>query len=88
MTLEELLADIYALEEELLAFERKYGVRSEIFYAAYVKGSCCCLAPLVRPSYSPCWSVLVETLKPVNPHSGGRARRPRHPPACRRRRPA
>jgi len=38
MSLEELLADIHALEEELLAFERKYGVRSEIFYAAYVSG--------------------------------------------------
>ncbi len=38
MNLEELLADIHALEEELLAFERKYGVRSEIFYAAYISG--------------------------------------------------
>jgi hypothetical protein len=38
MTLEALLADIRALEEELLAFERKYGVRSDIFYAAYVSG--------------------------------------------------
>jgi hypothetical protein len=38
MTLEDLLADIHALEEDLLAFERKYGVRSEIFYAAYVSG--------------------------------------------------
>jgi hypothetical protein len=38
MTLEDLLTDIHALEEELLAFERKYGVRSEIFYAAYVSG--------------------------------------------------
>ena len=38
MTLEELLADIHSLEEELLDFERKYGVRSEIFYAAYVNG--------------------------------------------------
>jgi hypothetical protein len=38
MTLEALLADIHALEEELLAFERQYGVRSEIFYAAYVSG--------------------------------------------------
>jgi hypothetical protein len=38
MTLEALLADIHALEEELLAFERKYGVRSDIFYAAYVSG--------------------------------------------------
>ena len=33
-----LLADIHALEEEILHFERKYGLRSEIFYAAYVNG--------------------------------------------------
>ena len=38
MTLREMLADIHALEEELLAFERKYGVRSETFYAAYISG--------------------------------------------------
>jgi hypothetical protein len=38
MTLRELLADIHALEEEMLAFERKYGVRSETFYAAYTSG--------------------------------------------------
>ena len=36
--LREILADIHALEEDLLAFERKYGVRSEVFYAAYVSG--------------------------------------------------
>ena len=35
---EDLLADIHALEEDLLQFERKYGVRSEIFYAAYAGG--------------------------------------------------
>ena len=34
MTLGDILADIHALEEELMAFERKYGVRSETFYAA------------------------------------------------------
>ena len=34
----ELLTDIHALEEEMLAFERKYGIRSETFYAAYVSG--------------------------------------------------
>jgi hypothetical protein len=33
-----LLADIHALEEELLVFERKYGIRSETFYAAYASG--------------------------------------------------
>lgn len=38
MTLQELLADIHALEEDLLVFERKYGVRSEVFYAAYASG--------------------------------------------------
>jgi len=34
-TIRQLLADIHALEEELLSFERKYGIRSETFYAAY-----------------------------------------------------
>lgn len=38
MTLREILIDIHALEEELLKFEAKYGVRSETFYAAYASG--------------------------------------------------
>jgi len=38
MTLQEILTDIHALEEEMLAFERKYGIRSETFYAAYASG--------------------------------------------------
>jgi hypothetical protein len=38
MSAQELLADIHSLEEELLSFERKYGVRSEIFFAAYAQG--------------------------------------------------
>jgi len=38
MNLQEILADIHALEEELLGFERKYGIRSETFYAAYING--------------------------------------------------
>lgn len=38
MTLHEILTDIHALEEELLEFERKYGLRSETFYAAYASG--------------------------------------------------
>ena len=38
MTLREILADIHALEEELLAFGRRYGVRSETFYPAYMNG--------------------------------------------------
>lgn len=38
MTLREILADIHALEEELLVFERRYGIRSETFYAAYMSG--------------------------------------------------
>ncbi len=38
MAAQEILTDIHALEEELLDFERKYGVRSEVFYAAYSAG--------------------------------------------------
>ncbi len=38
MNLREILSDIHALEEELLNFERKYGIRSETFYAAYISG--------------------------------------------------
>ncbi|MBW8003162.1 MAG: hypothetical protein FVQ80_14275 [Planctomycetes bacterium] len=38
MALQEILSDIHALEEDLLSFERKYGIRSEIFYAAYISG--------------------------------------------------
>ena len=38
MNLHEILSDIHALEEELLIFERKYGIRSETFYVAYVSG--------------------------------------------------
>jgi hypothetical protein len=38
MTGQQLLADIHALETEILAFERKYGIRSETFYAGYAGG--------------------------------------------------
>ena len=38
MNAQALLADIHALEEDLLCFERKYGVRSEVFFAAYAQG--------------------------------------------------
>jgi hypothetical protein len=38
MNLRDLLIDIHALEQELLAFEWKYGVRSETFYASYASG--------------------------------------------------
>ena len=38
MKLQEILSDIHALEEEMLSFERKYGIRSETFYAAYHNG--------------------------------------------------
>ncbi len=38
MNLREILADIHALEQDLLDFERKYGIRSETLYAAYVSG--------------------------------------------------
>jgi hypothetical protein len=38
MSMHDVLTDIHALEEELLDFERKYGIRSETLYAAYVSG--------------------------------------------------
>lgn len=38
MKLQDILFDIHALEEQLLTFERKYGIRSETFYAAYING--------------------------------------------------
>ena len=38
MGLQDILADIHSLEEDRLAFERTYGVRSETFYAAYIGG--------------------------------------------------
>ena len=38
MDLREILADIHALKQDLLDFERKYGIRSETLYAAYISG--------------------------------------------------
>ena len=38
MTLDDLLYDIHALEEDMRNFERKYGVRTETFYEAYANG--------------------------------------------------
>ncbi|MEJ5197759.1 MAG: hypothetical protein WHX53_02440 [Anaerolineae bacterium] len=38
MTLDDLMRDIQALREDLLIFERKYGVPTEVFYEAYQRG--------------------------------------------------
>lgn len=38
MTLDDILLDIYALEDEMRIFERKYGVLSETFFESYMKG--------------------------------------------------
>lgn len=38
MTLDEIMRDIHAMEEDLLVFERKYGVLTETFYEAYGRG--------------------------------------------------
>ena len=38
MTLDDILQDIYALEDELRSYERKYNVLSETFYEGYVNG--------------------------------------------------
>jgi hypothetical protein len=38
MTLDEILQDIHALEEDMLVYERKYNVLTETFYESYVNG--------------------------------------------------
>jgi len=38
MTLDEILQDIQALEDDLNSYERKYGVLSETFYESYLNG--------------------------------------------------
>jgi len=38
MTLQEIMADIHALNEDLETYERKYGVLSETFYELYMSG--------------------------------------------------
>jgi hypothetical protein len=38
MTLEDILQDIHAMEQDLQSYERKYGVLSETFYTAYLNG--------------------------------------------------
>jgi hypothetical protein len=38
MNLTTLLTDIHALEEDILAFERRYGIRSDVWFAAYSAG--------------------------------------------------
>ena len=38
LTLQDIIADIHALNEDLAVYERKYGVLSETFYEAYHNG--------------------------------------------------
>ncbi len=38
LSLQEIIADIHALDERLREYERKYGMLSEDFYELYVKG--------------------------------------------------
>ena len=38
MLLTDILQDIYALEDEMCDYERKYGVLSETFYESYMAG--------------------------------------------------
>ena len=38
MTLDDILQDIHALEQDLQTYERKYGVLSETFYQSYLRG--------------------------------------------------
>jgi len=38
MTLNDILLDIYGLEDEMRTYERKYGILSETFYESYMAG--------------------------------------------------
>lgn len=38
MTLQDIIIDIHALNEDIQAYERKYGVLSETFYESYTNG--------------------------------------------------
>lgn len=38
MTLEEIIADIHAMDQELQEYEDKYGLRSRYFYELYTSG--------------------------------------------------
>ena len=38
MTLQDIIADIHALTEDVEVYERKYGVLSETFYELYMNG--------------------------------------------------
>ncbi len=38
MTLDDILYDIFALEDEMRTYERKYGILTETFYEAYSTG--------------------------------------------------
>ena len=38
MTLTEIMQDIHACEEDMLVYERKYGILTSTFYAAYSAG--------------------------------------------------
>ena len=38
MTLQDIIIDIHALNEDMEAYERKYGVLSETFYESYING--------------------------------------------------
>ena len=38
MTLDDLLEDMHALEDEMRSYERKYGILSETFYESYKAG--------------------------------------------------
>jgi len=38
MTLQDIIIDIHTLNEDIEAYERKYGVLSETFYESYVNG--------------------------------------------------
>jgi hypothetical protein len=58
MTLDAIMRDIEAMREDLLMFERKYGMPTEVFYEAYHQGE-----EPAEPSWVLDWSEWVGTYK-------------------------
>ena len=60
MALHEILTDSHTLEQELLDFEARYGVRSETFYAADASGEVLALIAESRRRCAPGQGISTE----------------------------
>ncbi|MBN1888508.1 MAG: hypothetical protein JW850_10975 [Thermoflexales bacterium] len=59
MTLTEIIQDIHAMDEELVHYEARYGLRSQYFYELYKDGKLPDLDPLETRDYTD-WAACYE----------------------------